>query len=323
MAEKHLPAPNDIINTSFGGIVMGEMTARLSNLILSKQGKPKSSTTSTVALLVNPIQGFNRILDKEWGKQTKPSSCDANASLVIDCGMRVTDNRNDQSKPHQSIYGRMYLQYGDPYSKCKTPFSNFSLITEFGNDDSSKVNVLQIEGSLFGKTIKESEKNTTAFNITMNYDYLQNAHFVYGAQGIRTNLFSKYNISKNIQLQLKAGAGIITLAAVPNTYMYYGEGRNYDYCSGVSFHVGAGLNLYNKVFFTFNSNAAETMTVNGYKSSHLFHNTRAELRVVLYKHLTVTASNSNYYFNGYYKNYANVYEHLTFGQLGLGYRVAL
>lgn len=41
VCETHVPAPNDIINTTLGGIAFGEISNRLSKLILTKKGIKK------------------------------------------------------------------------------------------------------------------------------------------------------------------------------------------------------------------------------------------------------------------------------------------
>ena len=42
-----------------------------------------------------------------------------------------------QTKAAPEAFGRIQLQYGDPYVHFKEPFSNFSLVTEFGSSDTS------------------------------------------------------------------------------------------------------------------------------------------------------------------------------------------
>jgi hypothetical protein len=213
------------------------------------------------------------------------------------------------------------LQYGDPSANCNKPFSNFSIIAEGGNADSGKANILQINGSLYGRKIKQTNHSVYTFNISMNYEFFQNSSFVYGAQSFRANLFSRFIFSKNLQLQLKAGTGIVALSAVPNPYMYYGEGRNYDYCMGVHFQAGAGISIGSRLFYDFNCNATCLKTVDGYSSSHLFYNTSSALRLVIYKKLSVSATTCNYYFNGYYKNYPDVSARYQFLHFGLGYKI--
>jgi hypothetical protein len=179
-----------------------------------------------------------------------------------------------------------------------------------------------VEGSLFSKKMTTSN-GCRVLNITMNYDYMKNNFFKYGGEGIRVNYLSKFEVAPKIQLQFKAGAGILLLSAVHNTYMLYGEGRDYDYCTGVTLHLGAGINIADRVFFQFNSNAGQTATVNGYEASHIFHNSKAELHIKIFKNLSVDGTATNYYFNGYYSKIPHVFEHYSQYYIGAGYKFSL
>ncbi len=73
-AENQSPAPNDFINTGFGGIIMGEMTYRLSNMIVNNRRRGFRRQASEVfAFIINPMNGLNRIADGKWGKITANS----------------------------------------------------------------------------------------------------------------------------------------------------------------------------------------------------------------------------------------------------------
>ncbi len=319
--ETHLPAPNDIINTSLGGIAFGEMSSRISKKLLNR--KKRNILSAPLSFAINPINTVNYILDRKERKKNE-TSCIDNTPVIFEteAGLRLINMNGKQkfSTTKTEMFGRIYLQYGDPYTSSKDPFSSFSILLEAGNCDSAKGNTLQIEGSLYGKKIHENNISTLSFNISMNYDFYQNSSFVYSAQSFRANLLSKFIVSDNLQIQLRAGAGIIVLAAVPNPHMYYGEGRNYDYCSGINFKTGISISLFNKLFYDFNCNAAVLTTVNGYSSSHLVYNSTSTLSLKIYKKLSVSVSTANYDFNGYYKDYTNSGEHHFFRHFSVGYK---
>lgn len=319
--ETHVPAPNDLINTTLGGIAFGEMSNRISKKLLNR--KKRNILSAPLFLALNPVNTVNYISDSKERKRNASSyTDDAPVNFVTNAGVRLINvvGKSKFSNYKKEIFARIQLQYGDPYVNCKIPFSSFSLLAEAGNCDSAKVNKLQIEGSLYGKKIKENNISKLSFNISLNYDFYQNSSFVYSAQSFRANLLSKFIVSDNLEIQLRAGAGIIVLAAVPNPHMYYGEGRNYDYCSGINFKTGLSISLFNKLFYDFNCNAAVLKTVNGYPSSHLVYSSASNLSLRIYKKLSLNASAGNYYFNDYYKDYTNTTEHHLFRYFSLGYK---
>ena len=326
VGEKHVPAPNDIINTTLGGIAFGEMGHRLSKLILSrKRNKKGTIARGAAAFILNPMQGFNRLTGCKPANLREGADSIIQANVIVDAGQRMVSKNGKGIFNKTEKFGRITLQFGDPFSDCKKPFNNFTVLAEVGNSDSASANTLQIEGVLYGKKIKQTSKAKYVFNISMNYDYFQNSAFVFGAQSFRASLLSQFKLSENIQLQLKGGAGLIALAALPDKYLFYGEGRKYDYASGLNVHVAAGINIANKVFYNFNVVAGGTKRMDNISKAHAnsFYNYTSTLRIVLHKNFTIIASSGNYFFNSFYKDYPNASNYHLFRHLGLGYKISL
>jgi len=71
-AENQAPAPNDFINTTFGGIVLGEMTHRLANKLVNNHRHGfKRQMSEIAATLINPMNGFTRLTNGQWGRVTE------------------------------------------------------------------------------------------------------------------------------------------------------------------------------------------------------------------------------------------------------------
>jgi hypothetical protein len=117
--------------------------------------------------------------------------------------------------------------------------------------------------------------------------------------------------------------GIIPLAALPNPYMYYGEGRNYDYGMGANVNLAAAINIANKIFYNINLRGGETITINGDRSTHSFYIINSSLRLIIYKALSFTATSNHYYFCGNYKKYPTAKEDHLFKYFTLGYAIHL
>lgn len=328
ICETHFPAPNDLINTALGGVAFGEMSNRISRKLLSRRkNTARKIINAPLYFIINPLNNVNYLVNQGWKKENKAGyDDDVPLSVITEAGMRlITSIRLNAKKEFgkyykKEMFGSLHLQYGDPYTNFGKPFSNFSVVAEGGNCDTAKINTLQVEGSLYGKKIKQTDHSIASFDVSMSYEYFQNSSFIYSNQSFRAKWSSRFNVSRNIQLQMNGGAGIILLAAVPNPYMYYGEGRNYDYCIGVIVQTGAGINIANRLFYDVNASATGLQTVDGYKSSHLFYNTTSALRLVVYKNISISANSGDYYFNGYYKNYANVSDHHQFFHFSAGYK---
>ncbi|WP_185960584.1 DUF3943 domain-containing protein [Pedobacter westerhofensis] len=68
-AETNKFAPNDFINTSLGGIALGEMTHRIAGKIVNNRARgAKRQMQEVFGFLVNPVNGANRLISGEWGR---------------------------------------------------------------------------------------------------------------------------------------------------------------------------------------------------------------------------------------------------------------
>jgi hypothetical protein len=317
-AENQAPAPNDFINTSFGGIVLGEMTYRFSNKIVNNRERGlKRQFKEVLGFLVNPMNGLNRLLDGKWGKvYGNPQQRDSTRiSAEVDLGLRNV-NRKDKSVPtggRYGWYGRVRLLYGDPSENLKSPFSNIAITTEFGQDDSSNVNVISVYGSLAGWDISNRENIKSLLILSANYDYIRNRAFFYGGQSVKFNMLSEYKLSKKLKINTLFGAGPVLLAAVPDPYLF--KGRNYDYGLGFAINGGGTISIFNKLFYGINYRGGWMITVNGNKSHYFLHTVSSELSYIIIKGLSICAEPGYFRLEGNYKNHPdvdNTYPYLRF-----------
>jgi hypothetical protein len=323
-AENQAPAPNDFVNTTFGGIVLGEMTHRLANKLINNHRRGfRRQTSEIAATLFNPMNGFTRLTTGQWGRVSENNEEADSSKLDIDFDLgarsfRVTQNNQLPGRNKFGWYGRVKLLYGTPGEKFTEPFSNISIITEVGQDDSSKVNIISVYGSLTGWELEWSNRTRHLLILSANYDYIHNEAFFYGAQSVKLNLFTEYDFQSKLQLNTSIGAGPIILAAIPTVYPYHG--RNYDYGSGVAINGGGKLNLG---MFAFSAiyKGAWLYTINGSQSSYFLHTASGELSYKILNNLAVTSEAGYYALFGKYKGDKDVDKKYPFLKFSLQYSV--
>lgn len=303
-AEKQYPSPNDFINTSFGGIILGEMTYRLSNQIVNNHSRGfKRQFSEVLALMVNPMNGFTRIIDGKWGKVGR-NSRERDSTRVFtefDLGIRKF-NADHHGKT--GWYGRVRLSYGTPFENYRTPFSNISINGEFGSDDSSKVNILSVYGSLAGWWLSKVERSPQLLTLSANYDYIHNEAFFYSAQSVKLNWFAAFQLHKRFRLTASAGAGPVLLAAVPDPYLF--KGRNYDYGAGGGIYGQFGFTLLDRLFCRLNYRGGLIRTVNGNASHYVLQAVTSEFGFRFPGGISLCAEPGYFHLRGYYQNYPAV-----------------
>lgn len=139
--------------------------------------------------------------------------------------------------------------------------------------------------------------------LVMNYDYYKNTAFLFGAQSVNFKLLSNFKTGKRSRLHTQVGAGVIILGAVPDKYLYYGEGRNYDYGPGVNVIAEVDYER-KKLGFGIGYRGSWFHTWNGSKSSYYLHTVTQHLRIALYKRFSLQMEWGVFTLNGYYQGYA-------------------
>ncbi len=304
LGETERPSINDAVNTSFGGIVLGEMTYRLSNMIVNNRGRGfKRNASEVLAFVVSPMNGFNRILTGKWGKSTR-NTIERDSSKVLaefDLGYR---RYNADNRGRFGWYGHMKFLYGTPYQGYRTPFSNIAVNIEGGKDDSSMVNLISVYGSLAGWRIRSNKQINHVAVLSANYDYINNQAFFYGGQSVKINLISEFTLPKKFKLTTNLGAGPILLGAVPDDHIF--NKRNYDYGVGFAVNGGGTIALSDKICYGIHYNGGYLNTVNGNPSHYYLHTVSNELDVTVVKNFSLVAESGYFTLQGNYRDFPDV-----------------
>ncbi|MES2276743.1 MAG: DUF3943 domain-containing protein [Bacteroidota bacterium] len=324
-AENQAPAPNDFINTSFGGIVLGEMTYRMSNKIVNNHTRGfHRQMSEVVAFIVCPTNGLNRILDGKWGKVSR-NTLEVDSSKVsaeFDLGYRKFGSNNQalfSTAGRSGWYAHAKLLYGTPYENFRKPFTNIIINAEIGKDDSTALNMISVYGSLMGWQLDSGEEVKHLLVISANYDYIHNVAFFYGGQSVKLNLYSQFQPFKKIKLNTQLSGGPIILAAVPSPYLV--NGRNYDYGSGLGIGGGGKLSLLDKFFVSVNYRGGWTHTMNGSKSHYFLHTISSEFSYMPIKGFSANAEPGYFTLEGHYKDHPEVNRSYPYLKLSARYAV--
>ncbi len=326
--ETQHPSINDLVNTSFGGVILGEMMHRVSRNILSrsKHGHNRIGN-EIVATLVNPINGLNRFLDGKWGKKTDEYyQVDSSViSAAIDVGMRRFDAKENDflNEGKNSFYARLRFNYSNGEHNYKRPFDQFNVNLEMGNGDSSFINAVNVHALLYGAKFFKSKKGDHYGTLNAHYDFYNNDAFFYGAQSINYNWLSEFRYKKNNRLDISVGAGAVLLAAVPDPYLLYGASRNYNYGSGLSYRFKGELSVLKAFKLSADYNGGVFYTISGNDSYYILHGLNLEASLRLYKRWSVNLNSGYFNLQGHFKEdkYPDFNREFPFGRVSVGYNI--
>jgi hypothetical protein len=241
-AEVWAPAPNDLLNTSLGGIALGEMLYRMSSLTLDNEATGSERVFREIgATLLNPVRGFNRAIDGTMFKrhQTpeawRPSTIWAN----IELGYRRFSTNWDITDPDALSTGYIgaALSYGSGVQDVtKSPFSHFrlnALLAFNPGENARKLSELNVRGSLGGKALSRREGLASQLVGFMTYEFSSSPVIEFGAQGFQAGWTQASKGKKGPIWYLDGTAIFNPIAAIRSDYFLVAEGRDYDYGIGL------------------------------------------------------------------------------------------
>lgn len=319
--ENQDPSKNDFLNTGFGGVIIGEMVHRLAGKLINNRRRGfRRHANETLAFLINPANGFNRVLDGKWGKIPNPMDVDSSKiDLEIDAGLRNFDLKGGNRRFRG--YGRVKLSYGSPFENYKIPFSTMTMNFEVGKDDSTYVNAINLFGSIKGWPVARTDYSRHIMVLTANYDYILNQSFSYSGQSFKMNLFSEFGIKRNSKINTSIGLGPILLAAIPEKYIF--DGRSYDFCSGLGFNANAEINVHNVFFYGMTYNNGLFHTWNGNTSSFFLQSISAELRYQFLYNLSFCSEPGYFVLKENYESNERVTRTYPYLKVALKYNISI
>ena len=292
--ETHLPAWNDWVATSIGGIAMGEMFYRVGSTFLDNEATGSRRTWKEIAgFLLNPFRGFNRLTSGRSGRVYPNPSDPYDAippflSNFIKAGVRIVGDRttgesfeSDTTEVHG--FFEFDMKFGSPWLNTRRkPFDFFTLGVQINFNDKKRLGRLQVSGNLYASDMKKTEKVHHVFAITQNYDYINNNAIEFGGQSFGASVLSKWVLSEKLDLLTDVNLHGYLLNAVNSEFAFLAQVpnrerlREYDMGTGAGtwFRFGLAHSGRQIASLTYRLTWVHTLNgsnVNGGDSNHLLH----------------------------------------------------
>jgi Domain of unknown function (DUF3943) len=300
--ENHYPSMNDMITTTLGGIALGEVLFRLSNLMIDESTTGKKRINSEIlATIINPMNGLNRFLNGDWNKKGE-STKDSNMKTKFVLGGNSEQQSHRYSKMQPHVMFGIYLEYNELFQETdiRRPFDYFDLLLAAMAYEDNTIPMIKMQGHLYGREIT-TEHFSIIVGSFLQYNFTNTAIMKLSTTSIgpgmeiRSNFNDKYMLQGGFHLQ-----GIV-LGAIDSPYhvkrMDYNLGPGYSTFVHLEFGHIKGLKIEAVVgrYIIFNEQGADgteevyTSSVNG--SFPLYRSVRFGVEY------------------GYYKRYGNYDDH--------------
>lgn len=234
LMETERPAFNDLITTSLGGAMLGEITYRLSEEILDNGAHgAERFFRETFATLVNPIHGLNRMLDGSAFRIAGSGKHRQRPRLlfrVATGGILSFRTQGDegssggvQKVPKATT--EFLFWYGDERT-AKRPF-DFFLINLGINVPSEPIASVYARGMLASHRLFGSSKDYGILTLGQNFDYINSGIYKVGASGIGGGYSHRFYWGDEWYHLFQVMVGGITLGGASTEYFQAGE-RDYN-----------------------------------------------------------------------------------------------
>ncbi len=244
--ENEPPSYNDIVNTPVTGIILGEISFRVSNLIIdeSSEGLERfvREFTSTV---IDPMQGFNRLIRGDMWKDGAPNK-KSNFNIMISSGVHnvFIDNKMNNSKSYITL--RTDLDYGNEFSVIdhKKPFDYFTLRTEFNIANDDNIVGVFASGVLWDNKLKLFENSKNIIGIYKEVDIHINTVYKLSATSVTGQIINTVPLSASVSMQNYFGLSAILMGGTNSQYSIE-YGKDYNIGPGASAKIGAKIKFKN------------------------------------------------------------------------------
>ena len=275
--ETYRPAYNDWLNTSFGGIALGEMLFRASSMVLDNTATGSSRTWKELAgTLLSPVRGFTRLVTGEWSR-VGPNPPDRMPSRLTGrflAGARwVGDRSLDQTEGQGFL--ELGMIYGDPFDPAiRKPFDAFDLYLQLSSNNVKPMSRLQTKGILAAGDLYRSDRSALVVGGFHHFDYMNTAAgvdsigFEYGGQSFGAGLLYRTALSERWWLGLGLYTNVVVLGAT-STDIRGALGRSYDYGPGFAYKAEAILRYRDWPVLQVNNGITWTHTANGSEGDHV------------------------------------------------------
>ncbi|WP_375758424.1 DUF3943 domain-containing protein [Corallococcus exercitus] len=291
--ENNPPSTNDIINTSIGGLAVGEVLYRLSSMILDNGATGWERGGREVAAgLLNPGRGFSRVVRGEaWRVGPTPREWTPPHFAGIARVGFLQEGDNDAGEPGE---GRLLIglgmRHGDPFlDDFHKPFDSFSVDASFIVRQGHFLGQAEAQGLLAVTSLVQRPRWQVLLGAYQLYDFVDIGNYQVGAQSFSGSLLYRHSVLGSMDVRAALDLRGVALAAISSN-LSETSGRGYDYGPGVGVTLRAALGSWPWEYVGVELETSWIHTLDGVVKDHLIHEGRLHADIPVYRGLGLGGS---------------------------------
>ncbi len=286
--EREPAAINDLMATTIGGIAIGEITHRISNVVLDDhvKGFPRF-LREAAATIIDPMKGFNRIISgKAWKVKHSNYLYHDRHQFPIDFsftfGNRYLADNGAMFRGEHNPYVNFYLEYGDVLNRGKQnkPYDFFDAEFNFGlSKNQPFINSLHLLGRLWSFQMVDRDEIKAEFGFYQHFNYYDSKPVKEGSSLTPYRISEAASVGPGVVLSLPQVGALahieqrvflsgILLGGTKSDY-YNVIDRDYNMGSGFSIKTKTHLEMNNFGRFILHAKYFHLFTWKGYEQKDL------------------------------------------------------
>ncbi|MCR4603836.1 MAG: DUF3943 domain-containing protein [Prevotella sp.] len=276
LGEVEPPAVNDLIATTIGGICIGEVTHRISRILLNDRCRGWNRfCREAAATLLNPMGGLKRIVTGDaWRVSHDHYLYHDREQLPIDfsisAGNRYLADEGALFRGEHNPYLNLYLDYGDPVNEGghNRPYDYINADVTFGMSSNQPIiNRLHFVGRLWSAPMLTRNEVRAEFGIYQHFDYLDSKPVKDGTRQTPYRISEAAAFGPGAILQLPAIGVLSRLEQRTFLNAILLGGTKSDYYSFIDrdYNMGSGFSIKSKTHLEFNKIARFIMHAQFYQ----------------------------------------------------------
>jgi Domain of unknown function (DUF3943) len=230
------PSINDLINTTLGGIALGEVAYRMSSLLTS--GNRRAATRQLGALVVNPLSRAQSLVQSET-RGLAPATPQTRSTLIA-LGRRGVGASPDGVATSHPYVG-LTFQYGSVFDEqISRPFDAFEFSMHLSPNEHVVLTHVSVSGLLARSTVAQSTRSHLLLGLFQHYDYDDLPLTKLSSQSASGALLYRGTLNRKFQLDLGLHAELVPLGAVSTEHGGVRR-RDYDFGPGLGGRFTATL----------------------------------------------------------------------------------
>lgn len=239
--ETEYPSINDVITTPMSGIVLGEVSYRVSNLVLFSG--EKSFWRQLAATAISPMNGFNQMISGKKSKSARRHK-KPQYQIALSAGLNgvFIDRKFSQRLPH--LYLNYQMVYGS-YARIRKNYKPFDyFVTNVGASLSHNNNIIAIfsSGMLLGRNLNLDTGNHGAIGLFKSFNFLNNRVYKISSSSVGAGVITSHSLNNKLLWNNSLIASIIVMGGVNSLYAEEVE-RDYNLGPGTSAKYESSLNV--------------------------------------------------------------------------------